>query len=111
MRENLITDRIVIDVMAFTNASKSIKEADLVIGAVLIPGAAAPKLISKEDLKRMYMPNLEAGNIDTSTTFGGANIDIVSKKMNGSAYVKLGTGAGLNSNVAGLDGDKMKKYV
>ena len=28
MRENLITDRTVIDVMAFTNASKSIKEAD-----------------------------------------------------------------------------------
>ena len=30
MRENLITDRTVIDVMAFTNASKSIKEADKV---------------------------------------------------------------------------------
>jgi deoxyadenosine/deoxycytidine kinase len=28
MHENLITDRTVIDVMAFTNASKSIKEAD-----------------------------------------------------------------------------------
>ncbi len=36
-----------------TNIVKAIKEADLVIGAVLIPGAAAPKLISKEDLKLM----------------------------------------------------------
>ena len=36
-----------------SNIVKAIKEADLVIGAVLIPGAAAPKLISKEDLKLM----------------------------------------------------------
>jgi len=36
-----------------TNILKSIKEADLVIGAVLIPGAAAPKLISEADLKLM----------------------------------------------------------
>jgi alanine dehydrogenase len=36
-----------------TNLIKSIKEADLVIGAVLIPGATTPKLIKKEDLKLM----------------------------------------------------------
>jgi len=36
-----------------TNIVNSIQEADLVIGAVLIPGAAAPKLISQEDLKLM----------------------------------------------------------
>jgi len=36
-----------------TNILNSIKDADLVIGAVLIPGAAAPKLISKDDLKLM----------------------------------------------------------
>jgi alanine dehydrogenase len=36
-----------------TNIVKAISEADLVIGAVLIPGAAAPKLISKDDLKLM----------------------------------------------------------
>ena len=36
-----------------SNIVKSIKEADLLIGAVLIPGAAAPKLISKDDLKLM----------------------------------------------------------
>jgi len=36
-----------------TNILKSIKEADLVIGAVLIPGAAAPKLILESDLHLM----------------------------------------------------------
>ena len=35
------------------NILKHIKDADLVIGGVLIPGAAAPKLIRKEDLKLM----------------------------------------------------------
>ena len=35
------------------NIVSSIQEADLVIGAVLIPGAAAPKLISKQDLQLM----------------------------------------------------------
>ncbi|MEA1914169.1 MAG: alanine dehydrogenase, partial [Campylobacterota bacterium] len=32
------------------NLLNAIKDADLVIGAVLIPGLAAPKLISKDDL-------------------------------------------------------------
>ena len=32
---------------------EALAEADLVIGAVLIPGAAAPKLVRREDLKRM----------------------------------------------------------
>ena len=36
-----------------TNILSAIQEADLVVGAVLIPGAAAPKLISREDLKLM----------------------------------------------------------
>ncbi len=36
-----------------TNLLNSIKDADLVIGAVLIPGLAAPKLVSKDDLKIM----------------------------------------------------------
>ncbi|MCX6735785.1 MAG: alanine dehydrogenase [Candidatus Parcubacteria bacterium] len=35
------------------NILKHIKDADLVIGGVLIPGAAAPKLIRREDLKLM----------------------------------------------------------
>lgn len=41
--------------MYSTNASlaEAVKHADLVIGAVLIPGAAAPKLVSREQLKTM----------------------------------------------------------
>ena len=41
--------------MYSTSASlaEAVKTADLVIGAVLIPGAAAPKLISREQLKTM----------------------------------------------------------
>jgi len=35
------------------NIQKEIKDADLVIGAVLIPGASAPKLLKKEYLKDM----------------------------------------------------------
>ncbi len=35
------------------NIEKSVLEADLVIGAVLIPGAAAPKLISENIVKKM----------------------------------------------------------
>ncbi len=36
-----------------TTTAELIAEADMVIGAVLIPGAAAPKLVSREDLKIM----------------------------------------------------------
>ncbi|WP_209348895.1 alanine dehydrogenase [Pontixanthobacter sp. CEM42] len=36
-----------------TNLEDAVRQADLVIGAVLIPGAAAPKLISRELLKEM----------------------------------------------------------
>ncbi|MCV5839016.1 alanine dehydrogenase, partial [Escherichia coli] len=32
---------------------KHVLEADLVIGAVLIPGAAAPKLVTKEHIAKM----------------------------------------------------------
>ncbi|WP_303965903.1 alanine dehydrogenase [Sporosarcina ureae] len=35
------------------NISESVKEADLVIGAVLIPGAKAPKLVSEEAVQSM----------------------------------------------------------
>jgi len=33
--------------------SEALSDADLVIGCVLLPGAAAPKLVKREDLKRM----------------------------------------------------------
>lgn len=35
------------------NIKESISKADVVVGAVLIPGASAPKLVSKDDLKLM----------------------------------------------------------
>lgn len=35
------------------NIAKCVREADLVVGAVLIPGAKAPKLVSKELIKEM----------------------------------------------------------
>jgi alanine dehydrogenase len=35
------------------NIEEMLREADLIIGAVLIPGAEAPKLIKKKDLKKM----------------------------------------------------------
>jgi alanine dehydrogenase len=36
-----------------SNISRELKDADLVIGAVLIPGKAAPKVITTEDVKSM----------------------------------------------------------
>ena len=36
-----------------TNLEDAVRNADLVIGAVLIPGAAAPKLVTRELLKEM----------------------------------------------------------
>lgn len=36
-----------------SNVLEAVKNADLVIGAVLVPGAVAPKLILREDLKKM----------------------------------------------------------
>ncbi|MFN7094981.1 MAG: alanine dehydrogenase, partial [Burkholderiales bacterium] len=37
----------------YMNLEEAVKEADLVIGAVLIPGAAAPKLVSRDMVKIM----------------------------------------------------------
>lgn len=56
--------------MYSTNASlaKAVAEADLIIGAVLIPGAAAPKLVTREQLKTM-MPG--AVLVDIAIDQGG----------------------------------------
>ncbi len=51
--DNLFNSKVTTLFSNRTNILNSLKEADLVIGAVLIPGATAPKLISKEDLKLM----------------------------------------------------------
>lgn len=56
-----------------SNVLEAIKSADLVVGAVLVPGALAPKLIRKEDLKRMKPGSVivdvaidQGGNAETS---------------------------------------------
>lgn len=51
-----------------TNILKVIQNADLVIGAVLIPGAKAPKLITKDDLKLMKKNSVI---VDVSIDQGG----------------------------------------
>jgi alanine dehydrogenase len=50
------------------NIAESIKHADLVIGAVLIPGAAAPKLIQREHLSYMQK---NAVMVDVAVDQGG----------------------------------------
>ncbi len=50
------------------NIELSVLQADLVVGAVLIPGAAAPKLISRDMVRRM--PN-GAAMVDISIDQGG----------------------------------------
>lgn len=56
-----------------SNVLEAIKSADLVVGAVLVPGALAPKLIRKEDLKWMKPGSVivdvaidQGGNAQTS---------------------------------------------
>ena len=39
------------------NIETYVTGADLVIGAVLVPGAAAPKLVTRDMLKRMFGRN------------------------------------------------------
>jgi alanine dehydrogenase len=55
------------------NVLEAIKQADLVVGAVLVPGAVAPKLVRKEDLKLMKKGAVivdvaidQGGNAETS---------------------------------------------
>ncbi len=51
--DDLFLGRIQTEFASFDATEQAIEEADLVIGAVLIPGAAAPKLIRREQLARM----------------------------------------------------------
>ena len=51
--DDLFLGRVQTEFASFDATEQAIEEADLVIGAVLIPGAAAPKLIRREQLARM----------------------------------------------------------
>ena len=50
---DVVSSRVVTLMSNSYNISKYVKEADLVIGAVLIPGGKAPKLVTEEMIKTM----------------------------------------------------------
>lgn len=50
---DIMSTRVVTLVSNSYNVSKSVAEADLVVGAVLIPGAKAPKIVTEEMVKSM----------------------------------------------------------
>ena len=50
----------------------AVAKAELVIGAVLIPGAAAPKLVTREMLSTMTLPRFIVLSISRVTSFGAA---------------------------------------
>src|SRR6476646_1488403 len=51
--DEILSGRVSLVMSSSLQIAESIKEADLVIGAVLIPGARAPKLITREMLRDM----------------------------------------------------------
>jgi len=51
--DEILSGRVSLVMSSSLQIAESIKEADVVIGAVLIPGARAPKLITREMLKDM----------------------------------------------------------
>ena len=51
--EEILSGRVSLLMSSSLQIEESLKEADLVIGAVLIPGALAPKLVTREMLKEM----------------------------------------------------------
>ena len=51
--DDLFLGRVRTEFASLDATERAIEDADLVIGAVLIPGAAAPKLIQREQLARM----------------------------------------------------------
>ena len=51
--EEILSGRVSLLMSSSLQIEESLKEADLVIGAVLIPGARAPKLVTREMLKEM----------------------------------------------------------
>jgi alanine dehydrogenase len=51
--EEILSGRVTLLMSSSLQVEESLKEADLVIGAVLIPGALAPKLVTREMLGAM----------------------------------------------------------
>ena len=51
--EQILSGRVTLLMSSSLQVEESVKDADLVIGAVLIPGALAPKLVTREMLRAM----------------------------------------------------------
>ena len=66
--DNMFGSRIQTLVSTDSNIEKAVKEADLVIGSVLIPGASTPKLFKKK-----YLPEMKNGAVfvDVAIDQGG----------------------------------------
>lgn len=67
--QDILTTRVVTLVSNNYNVSKSVAEADLVIGAVLIPGAKAPKIVTEAMIKNM---NQGSVLVDVAIDQGGS---------------------------------------
>ncbi len=51
--DNIFSGRLITMMSNIDNIEESVTKADLVIGAVLVPGAKAPKLVSRQTVSRM----------------------------------------------------------
>jgi alanine dehydrogenase len=51
--DDLFQGRVVTEYASLQATEQAVLDADLVVGAVLVPGAAAPKLVRRDQLKRM----------------------------------------------------------
>jgi alanine dehydrogenase len=66
--EEILSGRVSLLMSSSLQIEESLKEADLVIGAVLIPGALAPKLVTREMLTEM---KVESVLVDVAIDQGG----------------------------------------
>ncbi len=69
------------------NVAKAVRESDLVVGAVLIPGAAAPKLVSEELVKEMSDGSVV---VDVAVDQGGCIETCVPTTHDNPTFVKHG---------------------
>lgn len=97
--DDIFNGRITTLVSNEYNLEESIKKADLLVGSVLIPGKAAPKVVSEEMVKKMKPGSVI---VDVAIDQGGsiATIDRVTTHDNPS-YVKHGV---VHYSVANMPG-------
>ncbi|NLW11901.1 MAG: alanine dehydrogenase [Clostridiaceae bacterium] len=97
--DDLFQGRVVTLMSNNYNISRVVKEADLVVGAVLIPGAKAPRLVTEEMVKTM---NPGAVLVDVAIDQGGSieSIDRVTT-LDNPCFVKHGV---VHYSVANMPG-------